>query len=250
MKNRSTLIAVALFGAAAFAAPSVADAEPLGEKIERQRSEEAEFRAEARARSRAVAAEPPELLPSPVLTVDPDVEPSGDAPETVATEVLAPLEGPLLLAFLDAPPSRFETEALDRLARWYPVEIVRVDRSTRARADALLWRVDRFPTFVVADFSPRDARELDRWTSFLEVERRAARAFAAVGYRKPPRPLPPPPPRGRLVPAPPAPRPIPRPEPPPKPAPAPPRVAPRPEPRPAPPPPPKPRWYDVFRWFD
>ena len=125
------LIAVALFGAAAFAAPSVADAEPLGEKIERQRSEEAEFRAEARARSRAVAAEEsPTLLPSPVLTVDPDGKPSGDAPETVATEVLAPLEGPLLLAFLDAPPSRFESEALDRLARWYPVEIVRVDRST------------------------------------------------------------------------------------------------------------------------
>ncbi len=209
MKNRITLIAVALF-----AAPSFAD-------------------------------EPPELLPSPVLTVAPDVEPSGDAPETVAA---APLEGPLLLAFLDAPPNRFESETLDRLARWYPVEIVRVDRSTRARADALLWRVDRFPTFVVADFSPSDARELDRWTSFLEVERRAARAFAAVGYRKPPRPLPPP--RGRLVPAPPAPRPIPRPEPPPKPAPAPPRVAPRPEPRPAPPPPPKPRWYDIFRRFD
>lgn len=214
MKNRSTLIAVALFGAAAFAAPSFAD-------------------------------EPPELLPSPVaLTTD---EPT--ATESLEAELAAPWEGPLLLAFLDAPPNRFETEALDRLARWYPVEIVRVDRSTRARADALLWRVDRFPTFVVADFSPRDARELDRWTSFLEVERRAARAFAAVGYRKPPRPLPPPP-RGRLVPAPPAPRPIPRPEPPPKPAPAPTRVAPRSEPRPAPPPPPKPRWYDVFRWFD
>ncbi|MBQ9128854.1 MAG: hypothetical protein IJY15_13980, partial [Thermoguttaceae bacterium] len=117
------LIAVALFGAAAFAAPSVAE-------------------------------EPPALLPSPVLTVDPDGKPSGDAPETVAA---APWEGPLVLAFLDAPPSRFESEALDRLARWYPVEIVRADRSTRARADALLWRVDRFPTFVVADFSPRDA---------------------------------------------------------------------------------------------
>ena len=218
MKNRTTLIAVALFGAAAFVAPSFAD-------------------------------EPPELLPSPVLTVGPEAEPLGDATASLEAELAAPWEGPVLLAFLDAPPSRFETEALDRLARWYPVEIVRADRSTRARADALLWRVDRFPTFVVADFSPRDARELDRWTSFLEVERRAARAFAAVGYRKPPRPLPPPP-RGRLVPAPPAPRPIPRPEPPPKPAPAPPRVAPRPEPRPAPPPPPKPRWYDVFRWFD
>ncbi|MBR2005346.1 MAG: hypothetical protein IJ991_14340 [Thermoguttaceae bacterium] len=239
--KKLNLIAVALFGAAAFASPLVADAEPLGEDVERRRSEEAELRASA--------TEPPELLPSPVLTVATDVEPSGDAPETAATEVLAPLEGPLLLAFLDAPPNRFETEALDRLARWYPVEIVRADRSTRARADALLWRVDRFPTFVVADFSPRDAREVDRWTSFLEVERRAARAFAAVGYRKPPRPLSPPP-RGRLVPAPPAPRPIPRPEPPPKPAPAPPRVAPRPEPRPAPPPPPKPRWYDFLRWFD
>lgn len=209
--KKLNLIAVALFGAAAFAAPSFAD-------------------------------EPPELLPSPVAsTTD---EPT--ATESLEAELAAPWEGPLLLAFLDAPPSRFETEALDRLARWYPVEIVRVDRSTRARADALLWRVDRFPTFVVADFSPRDAREVDRWSSFLEVERRAARAFAAVGYRKPPRPLPPPP-RGRLVPAP---RPIPRPEPPPKPAPAPPRVAPRPEPRPAPPPPPKPRWYDFLRWFD
>lgn len=214
MKNRTTLIAVALFGAAAFAAPSV-------------------------------ATEPPELLPSPVaLTTD---EPT--ATESLEAELAAPWEGPLLLAFLDAPPSRSESEALDRLARWYPVEIVRADRSTRARADALLWRVERFPTFVVADFSPSDAREVDRWTSFLEVERRAARAFVAVGYRKPSRPLAPPP-RGRLIPAPPAPRPIPRPEPPPKPAPAPPRVAPRSEPRPEASPPPKPRWYDFLRWFD
>lgn len=230
--KKLNLIAVALFGAAAFAAPSVAD-------------------------------EPPELLPSPVLTVGPDAEPSGDvsqetptAPESLEAELAAPWEGPLLLAFLDAPPSRLETEALDRLARWYPVEIVRADRSTRARADALLWRVDRFPTFVVADFSPSDAREVDRWSSFLEVERRAARAFVAVGYRKPSRPLAPPP-RGRLIPAPPAPRPIPRPEPSPKPAPAPrpiprpePSPAPRPEPRPEAPPTTKPRWYDIFRWFD
>ncbi|MBP3558324.1 MAG: hypothetical protein J6K20_11580, partial [Thermoguttaceae bacterium] len=165
MKNRTTLIAVALFGAAAFAAPSVADAKPLGEDVERRRSEETELR--------AVAVEPPELLPSPVLTVGPDAEPLGDATASLEAELAAPWEGPVLLAFLDAPPSRFETEALDRLARWYPVEIVRADRSTRARADALLWRVDRFPTFVVADFSPRDAREVDRWTSFLEVERRA-----------------------------------------------------------------------------
>ncbi|MBP3530406.1 MAG: hypothetical protein J6K25_04390, partial [Thermoguttaceae bacterium] len=139
--KKLNLIAVALFGAAAFAAPSV-------------------------------AAEPPELLPSPVLTVGPDGEPLVDATASLEAELAAPWEGPVLLAFLDAPPNRFESEALDRLARWYPIEIVRADRSTRARADALLWRVDRFPTFVVADFSPRDAREVDRWTSFLEVERR------------------------------------------------------------------------------
>ena len=90
--KKLNLIAVALFGAAAFAAPSFAD-------------------------------EPPELLPSPVAsTTD---EPT--ATESLEAELAAPWEGPLLLAFLDAPPSRFETEALDRLARWYPVEIVRVD---------------------------------------------------------------------------------------------------------------------------
>ena len=235
--KRLDLIAVALFGAAAFAAPSFADGEPLGE--------------ETALRAVADADAPPALLPTPVLAVGPDGEPSGEsldaASEAIAAEVAAPWEGPVLLAFLDAPPTRFESETLDRLARWYPVEIVRADRSTHARADALLWRVERFPTFVVADFSPSDAREVDRWSSFIEAERRTARAFAAVGYRKPTKPLPPPP-RGRLLPAPP--RPIPRPAPPPKPEPAPPRVAPRPAPVPAPPPPPKPRWYDVFRWFD
>ncbi len=223
------VVAAALFGTAAFAAPALAA--------------------------------PPELLPSPVLATDPDEPPivappasppkppaPDEEPELETIDLLAPWEGPVLLAFLDAPPTLLESEALDRLARWHPVEIVRTYEGTRGRADALLWRVDRFPTFVVADFAPSGAREVDRWVGAREVERRASLAFVAAGYRKPPKPLPPPP-RGRLIPPPPRPIPAPGPTPPrPIPAPAPP-PKPRPEPTP-PPPPPKPRWYDFFRWFD
>ncbi len=255
MKNRTTLIAAALFGTAApslaveppelLPSPSLTvglDGEPLDKNVERRRSEESAV---------AFAGEPPELLPSPVLTTDPGeppiVAPAQEPPTSLDVESVAPLEGPILLAFLAAPPSRLETEALDRLARWYPVEIVRTYEGTRGRADALLWRIDRFPTFVVADFSPSDAREIDRWIGFREVERRAGLAFVAAGYRKPPKPLDPPPPKPRPIPAP-APRPEPpKPAPAPTPRPEPPKPAPAPTPRPEPP---KPRWFDVFRWFD
>ena len=78
-----------------------------------------------------------------------------------------------------------------RLARELPITFLYAEDTT-ARAQRDVWRVERFPTFIlIARESYGRAREIMRWSGALDVERRIRAAFERARNRnRPARPAP------------------------------------------------------------
>ena len=86
------------------------------------------------------------------------------------------------------PPCDRARPILRTLEREYP--IVRVyNEGENAQAQRALWRVDRYPTFIlVARSAYGKPREVVRWSGADDLERRVRVAFAVVGVWSNPQP--------------------------------------------------------------